>query len=92
MSLPAIGVGIHIAVIDVGGNVGKELTADGVGRSVEDDQINHHIVGEEEVSDGIHRHLQGLILRVAIHPGGDQGERHGFTVITQSQFQRGAVG
>ena len=48
-------------------------------------------MGKQKIPDGIHRHLQGLILGIAIHSRGDQGERHGFTLIGQSHFQRGAV-
>ena len=91
LGLPAVGVGIHIAVIDVRGNVGKEFSADGVGSPVKDHQIHRHVVGQKEVPDGIHGHLQGLVLGIAVHPGGDQGERQGFTLIGQGHFQRGAV-
>ena len=83
---------IHIAVVDVGGDFGKELAADGVGGPVKDDQIHRHVVGEQEFPDGVHRHLQRLVLGVAVHPGGDQWERHRFAPIGQGQLQRGAVG
>ena len=57
LGLPAVGVGVHIAVIDVCGNVSKELSTDGIGGSVKDDQIHRHVVGQQEIPDGIHRHL-----------------------------------
>ena len=90
--LIAVGVGLHIAVIDVGGDIGKEFAADGVGGPVKDDQIHGHIVGEQELPDGVHRHLQRLVLGVAVHPGGDQRERHSLAPVGQGQLQRGAVG
>ena len=90
--LIAVGVGLHIAVVDVGGDVGKELAADCVGGPIEDDQVHRHVVGEQEFPDGVHRHLQRLVLGVAVHPGGDQRERYGFTPGGQCQLQRRAVG
>ena len=83
---------LYIAIVDVGGDIGKELSADGVGGPVEDDQVHGHVVGEQELPDGIHRHLQRLVFRVAVDPGGDQRERHGLTPVGQGQLQRGAVG
>ena len=82
----------HIAVVDVGGDVGKALLADGVRRPVKDDQIDSQVVGEQELPDGIHRHRQCLVLGIAVHPGGDQGEGHCLAPVGQGQFQRGAVG
>ena len=90
--LIAVGVGLHIAVVDVGGDIGKELAADGVGGPVEDDQIDHHVVGEQELPDGIHRYLQRLVLGVAVHTGGNQRKGHGLASVGQGQLQRGAVG
>ena len=92
LGFPSVGVGLHIAVIDVGGDIGKELAADGVGDPVKDDQIHGHVMGEQELPDGVYRHLQRLILGVAEDAGGDQRERHGLASVGQGQLQRGAVG
>ena len=43
LDLPVVGVCIHIAVVDIGGNVGKQFPTDGVGSPVEDDQIHRHV-------------------------------------------------
>ncbi len=79
-------MGGHVTVIDVGGNVSKEFSADGIGGPVEDHQIHRHVVSQQEISDSIHRHLQGLILGVAVYTRGNQRESNSFTLMGQSPF------
>lgn len=47
-----------------------------------------HVVLEQEIPNRVHRYFQGLILGVAKHPRGDQGECHSLTSVFQGQFQR----
>ena len=43
--LPAgVGVGIHIVVVNVGGNIREQLIADLVRRTVENDDVHRHVV------------------------------------------------
>ena len=83
LSLPAVGMGGHVAIVNVGCDVSKEFSTDGIGGSVEDLQIHRHIVGQKEITDGIHRYLQRLILRIVMHPGEDQRKSHRFTTVAQ---------
>ena len=61
-------MGGHVAIVNVGCDVSKEFSTDGIDGSVEDHQIHRHIVGQKEITDGIHRYLQRLILRIVMHP------------------------
>ena len=73
--LPAgIGMGIHIVVVDVGGDVCEQLIAGRIRRAVENDDVYRHVVFREKFADGIHRYAERLILGVAEDAGGDQRE------------------
>ena len=80
-------MGVHIVVVDVLGDVGKQLAADLVGGAVENDQVDRHVAAQQELADGVHRHPQRLILGVAEDAGGDQRERHRFAVVRLGQRQ-----
>ena len=67
-----IGVGVHIVVVDVLGNVGKQLAADLVCLAVENDEVDRHVVVQQELADGVHRHAERLILGVAENAGRNQ--------------------
>ena len=82
---------VHIVIVDVLGNVGKELAADLIGGPVENHQIDRHLVLQQKFADGIHCHPQGLIFRIAIGAGGDQGEGHGFALLLFGQGKAFAV-
>lgn len=76
-------MGGHVAIVNVGCDVSKAFSTDGIDGSVEDHQIHRHIVGQKEITDGIHRYLQRLILRIVMHPGEDQRKSHRFTTVAQ---------
>ena len=80
-----------VAVVDVGGNVGKEFFADVEGRPVEDDEINRHVMVEQEVPDSVHCRLEGLVLGIAVGAGGDEREGHGAAAVLQRQPEGGAI-
>ena len=84
--LPAgIGVSIHIVVVDVGGDVREQFVADLVRRAVENDEVDRHVVVQQELADGVHRHAQRLILGIAEDTGGDQRESHRLAVVRLGQ-------
>ena len=84
--LPAgVGVGIHIVVVDVGGDVREKLIADLVRRAVENDEVDRHVVVQQELTDGVHRHAERLILGVAEDAGGDQREGYRLAVVLLGQ-------
>ena len=76
---------VHIVVIDVLGNVGKQLPTDLIGRPVKDDKVDRQIIFQQELADGVHRHPQRLILRIAVNPGGNQREGDGFAAMLPCQ-------
>ena len=76
---------VHIVVIDVLGNIGEQLPADLIGRPVEDDKIDRHIIFHQELADGVHCHPQRLIPGIAVNPGGNQRERDGFAAMLLCQ-------
>ena len=63
-----------------------EQASGGLGSSVEEYQGNLQVVIQQEVLNGVNRHLQSLVLGVAVDPGGDQGKGHTFAVMSQSQL------
>ena len=90
--LPAgIGVGIHIVVVDVGGDIREQLVADLVRRAVENDDVHRHVVLCEEFADGVHRHPERLILGIAKNAGGDQWKCHRLTAVLLRQRKAGAI-
>ena len=82
---PGIGVGVHIVVVDVLGNIGEQFAADLIGLAVENDEVDRHVVVQQELANGVHRHAQRLILGVAEDAGGDQWESHRFAVVLLGQ-------
>ena len=84
--LPAgIGVGIHIVVVDVGGDIREQLVADLVRRAVENDDVHRHVVFSQKIADGVHRHPERPILGVAENAGGDQRKCHRLTAVLLRQ-------
>lgn len=59
---------IHIAVIYVRCNIGKQLAADLIGFAVKNDDVHRHFVFEKETANGVNRHFESLILRIAKMP------------------------
>ena len=88
---PGIGMLIHIAVIDVLGDVGEQFAADFVAGAVENDDVDRHVVFHEKRTDGIHRHTKRLILGIAEDPGGDQREGHRFASVFLCQSKASMV-
>ena len=76
---------VHIVVINVLGNIRKQLTADLIGGSVEDDDVDRHVVFHEELTDGVHRHAQCLVLGIAEDARGNQREGYGFALVRLRQ-------
>jgi len=90
--LPAgIGVGIHIVVVDVGGDIREQLVADLVRRTVENDDVHRHVVFSQKFADGVHRHPERLILGIAKNAGGDQRKCHRLTAVLLRQRKAGAI-
>ena len=86
-----IGVGVHIVVVDVLGNVGEQLAADLVGFAVENDEVDRHVVVQQKLADGVHRYAERLILGVAEDAGGDQRKGHRLAVMLFSQHKARSV-
>ena len=63
---------VHIAVIYVRCNISKQLAADLIGFTVENDNVYRHFVFKKETADGVNCNLESLILRIAENAGGDQ--------------------
>ena len=80
-----IGVGIHIVVVDVGGDIREQLIADLVRRAVENDDVHRHVAFSQKFADGVHRHAQRLILGIAKNAGGDQRKCHRLTAVLLRQ-------
>ena len=80
-----IGVGVHIVVVDVLGNVGEQFAADLIGLTIKNDEVDRHVVVQQELADGVHRHAQRLILGIAEDTGGDQRESHRLAVVRLGQ-------
>lgn len=76
---------VHIVVADVLGNIREQLAADLIGGSVEDDDVDRHVVFHQELTDGVHRHAESLVLRITEDTGGNQRERHRFTLVRLRQ-------
>ena len=78
-------MGIHIVIVDVGGDVREKLIADLVRRAVENDDVHRHVVLCEEFTDGVHRYAERLILWIAKDAGGNQrkGNRLAATFLRQ---------
>ena len=61
-------------VINVLGDVGKQLAADLIRRAAKDHDIDRHVVVQQKLADSVHRHAERLILGIAKNAGGDQRE------------------
>ena len=83
-----VGVYVYIVVIDVFGDIGKQLAADLVGLTVENDQIDRHIVVQQKFPNGVHRHPKRLIFGIAVDAGGNQRKGYRLTAIFFRQIQR----
>ena len=82
---------VHIAVIYVCSNVGKQLAADLIGFAVENDDVHRHFVFEKETADGVNRNLEGLILWIAENTGGNQRERNRLASVFLRQHERSPI-
>ena len=71
-----VGVYVYVVVIDVFGDIGKQLAADLIGLAVENDQIDRHIVVQQKFPNGVHRHPKRLIFWIAVDAGGNQRKSH----------------
>jgi len=82
---------VHIAVIYVRCNVGKQLTADLIGFAVENDDVHCHFIFKKEAADGVNRNLESLILRIAKNAGGNQREGNRLASVFLRQHERSPI-
>ena len=82
---------VHIAVVYVRCNISKQLAADLVGFAVENDDVHRHFVFKKETTDGVNRHFESLILRIAENAGGNQRERNRLASVFLSQHERSPI-
>ena len=82
---------VHIAVIYVRCNIGKQLAADLIGFAVKNDDVHRHFVFEKETANGVNRHFESLILRIAENAGGNQRERNRFAAVFFRQHERSPI-
>ena len=86
-----VGVLVHIAVVDVGGNAAAAFAGKPEGGAVKKDQIDLQLVLLQKGQDGLLGHLDGPVRRVAVDPRRDQREGHALAAVRRGQLQRGAV-
>jgi hypothetical protein len=77
-----------VAVINIFPDRVKDFRSDVIGRAVEDDEINRHVLLFQEMTDGIDRDLQRLLLRIAVNARRDQRKGNGFTAVFLCKFER----
>ena len=82
---------VRIVVVDVGGDIREQLIADLVCRTVENDDVHRHVVFRQKFADGVHRHLERLILGIAKNAGGDQRKGDRFAAVLLRQRKAGAI-
>ena len=82
---------IHIAVVYVRCNVGKQLAADLIGFAVENNDVHRHFVFKKETADGVNRNLESLILWIAENAGGNQRERNRLATVFLRQHERSLI-
>ena len=78
-------------VINVLGDVGKQLAADLIRRAAKDHDIDRHVIVQQKLTDSVHRHAQRLILRVSEDAGGDQRKGDRFAAVLLRQRKAGAI-
>ena len=59
---------VHIVVVYVPGNVGKQFSAYLICFFVEYDDVDRHVVIKQKFADGIDSNSKRLILRIAVNP------------------------
>ena len=79
-------------VVRIIADFGKQLAADLVCLAVENDEVNRHVVVQQERTNGVHRHAQRLILGVAENAGGNQREGHRFAMVLLGRVDDGSTG
>ena len=82
---------LDIVIVYVLCHVREQLSTGLHGVMAVHDDIGSHVCLEHGLAQHIHRHPQSLVLGVAVHPGGDQRERHRLAAVFLSQRQRRAV-
>lgn len=76
---------LDIVVIDVFRDVREQFAADLIGPAVKNDEIDRHVMLQQEGPDGVYRHAEGLILRIAEDAGRNERERHGLAALLLCQ-------
>ena len=72
---------IYIVVINVLGDVGKQLAADLIRRAAKDHDIDRHVVVQQKLADSVHRHAKRLILWITKDAGGNQRKGDRFAAV-----------
>lgn len=75
----------NIVVIDVFRDVREQLAADLIGPAVKNDEIDRHVMLQQEGPDGIHCNAESLILRIAEDAGRNERERYGLAALLLCQ-------
>ena len=88
MFCPAVGVFLHIPVIYVRRDIRKKFSANLICLPVKDNDVDHHLIFQQERTDGIDCNLQSLVFRIAVNTGGNQRKGHRLTTIFFCQVQR----
>ena len=65
--------------------------ADLIGFAVENDDVHRHFVFKKETADGVNRHFESLILRIAKDAGGNQRERNRLAAVFFRQHERSPI-
>jgi hypothetical protein len=76
---------VYIVVINILGDVGKQLAADLICRAAKDHNIDRHVVVQQELADSVYRHTKRLILGVTKDAGGDQRKGDRFAAVLLRQ-------
>ena len=86
-----VDMAVDIVVADVFFDILEQLPAGKELLPAEHDQIDRHLVAQQELADRVHRDLHRLLLRITVGPRGNQGKGNGFQMMLSRQLQRAAV-
>ena len=79
---------LHIPVIYVRRDIRNQFSADLICPLIKNNDVDHHLIFQQECTDGIDCNLQSLVFRIAVNAGGNQRKGHRLTAIFFCQVQR----
>ena len=79
---------LHISVIYVRRDINKQFSANLICLLIKDNDVDHHLIFQQECTDGIDCNLQSLVFWIAVDAGGNQRKGHRLTAIFFCQVQR----